>query len=351
MRRGAPGPGALAGPRAEKTVSLALQGGGAHGAFTWGVLDAILEDGRLAIEAISGASAGAMNAVVMAEGFMEGGIEGARAQLEAFWRRIAVGADLTPAQQALFGALLSAWSPGRLPALPWGGWLSQVASPYDLNPLNINPLRDAVADLIDFERVRACRRLKLFVCATNVFTGRARIFENAELTADHLMASACLPTLFQAVEIDGEPYWDGGYMGNPALHPLIYGAGSLDVVLVQINPVERREVPRSAAEIHARLNEITFNGGLLGELRAIAFVTRLLDEGALSPDAYKRLRLHRIDGAGVLDDITAASKLNPRWSFLQDLRDRGRAAAQGWLAAHYDAIGQRGTLDLKAAYG
>ncbi|WP_240539883.1 patatin-like phospholipase family protein [Salinarimonas soli] len=343
-------PNALAGPKAEKTVCLALQGGGAHGAFTWGVLDAILEDGRLAIEAITGASAGAMNAVVLAEGFMEGGTEGARGQLEAFWRRMALGGSLSPAQRSLFGAFLNAWSPDRLTGLPWGGLLSQLSSPYDFNPLNINPLRDAVADLVDFDKVRACQAVKLFVAATNVFTGKIRIFENAELTPDHVMASACLPTVFQAVTIDGEPYWDGGYMGNPAIYPVIYGADALDVVLVQINPVERRMVPRNAQEIQGRLNEITFNGGLLRELRAIDFVSRLVEEGRLSPADYKRLRLHRIDGEGVLDDVTAASRLTPAWSFLEDLRDRGRATAKAWLASHYDAIGKSGTLDLKAAY-
>jgi NTE family protein len=341
---------ALAGPRAEKTVCLALQGGGAHGAFTWGVLDAILEDGRLAIEAITGASAGAMNAVVMAEGYIEGGVEGARAQLERFWRRIAVGGSLSPIQRSMFATFLSAWSAERSPALFWGGFLSEVASPYDLNPLNINPLRDAVDELIDFEAVRACTAVKLFISATNVFTGKVRIFERPELTADHLMASACLPTVFQAVEIEGEPYWDGGYMGNPALYPAIYGADALDILLVQINPIERRHVPRTAREIQARLNEITFNGGLLRELRAIDFVTRLIDGGQLSPDAYKRLRLHRIDGQGALDEFTATSRLNASWSFLEDLRDRGRGAAQAWLARHYDEIGRRGTLDLKAAY-
>jgi NTE family protein len=341
---------ALAGPKAEKTVCLALQGGGAHGAFTWGVLDAILEDGRLAIEAITGASAGAMNAVVLAEGFMEGGVEGARGQLEAFWRRMAFGGSLTEAQRSLVGAFLHAWSPERLGGFPWSGLLSQVSSPYDFNPLNINPLRDVVADLVDFDVVRACGAVKLFIAATNVFTGKVRIFENAELTADHLMASACLPTIFQAVTIEGEPYWDGGYMGNPAIYPVIYGADALDVVLVQINPVERRMLPRTAREIQGRLNEITFNGGLLRELRAIDFVTRLIEEGKLSERDYKRLRLHRIDGEGVLDDVTAATRLTPTWSLVGDLRDRGRATAKAWLAANYDALGTRGTLDLRAAY-
>ena len=341
LKRGPPR--GLAGPRAEKTVSLALQGGGAHGAFTWGVLDAILEDGRLAIEAVTGASAGAMNAVVMVEGWLEGGADGARSQLETFWRRVSIDGTLNPVQRGLFDHFLSFWS-GQV----WGDLVASRLSPYDTNPLNINPLRDAVDELIDFERVRACDGVKLFITATNVWTGKVAVFERPQLTADHLMASACLPTVFKAVEIDGEPYWDGGYMGNPALFPLFYGTGTDDILLVQINPVERRQTPRTAGEIHNRLNEITFNGNLLRELRAIEFVTRLIDTGKLSRDEYKRVLMHRIDGSGVLDDYQASSRLHADWSFFVTLRDAGRATAQRWLKTHYAAIGQRATLDLKA---
>jgi len=340
----APGPQGLAGSRAEKTVSLALQGGGAHGAFTWGVLDALLEDGRLAIEAVTGTSAGAMNAVVMVEGWLEGGVDGARGQLETFWRRISLDGTLNPVARGLFNRLLDYWSRHG-----WGGVLSQSLSPYATNPLNINPLRDAVAELIDFERVRACTGVKVFITATNVWTGKVAVFRGAELTADHLMASACLPTLFQAVEIDGEPYWDGGYTGNPPLFPLFYEAASDDILLVQVNPVERRETPRTAREIQNRLNEITFNGNLLRELRAIEFVVRLIEEGKLSPDEYKRVLMHRIHGTGALDDYQASSRLNAEWDFFLRLRDAGRTAAKDWLERHYAAIGERSTLDLKAA--
>jgi NTE family protein len=203
----------LAGPSAQKPVSLALQGGGAHGAFTWGVLDALLEDGRLAVEAITGASAGAMNAVVMVEGWLEGGIDGARAALETFWRRASLDGSLSPAQRALLGLMLGFWSKA------WTDVIAPSFSPYQTNPLNINPLRDAIDALIDFDRVRACTDVEIFISATNVWTGKVAIFKTQELTADHLMASACLPTVFKAVEIDGVPYWDGGYMGNPALFP------------------------------------------------------------------------------------------------------------------------------------
>ena len=334
----------LAGPRAQKTVSLALQGGGAHGAFTWGVLDALLEDGRLAVEAITGASAGAMNAVVMVEGWLEGGIDGARSQLETFWRQASVDESLSPARRGLLGRMLGVWSDRA-----WTDVIAQSFSPYETNPLNINPLRDAIDALIDFDRVRACTDVEVFISATNVWTGKVAIFKRQELTADHLMASACLPTVFQAVEIDGVPYWDGGYMGNPALFPLFYETMTDDILLVQINPLERRQTPRTAREIHNRLNEITFNATLLRELRAVAFVKRLIEEGKLSPDEYKNVHLHRIDSSGVLDDHEASSRRNAEWDFFVQLRDAGRRTARSWLAAHYEAIGVRSTLDLQSA--
>jgi len=339
----------LAGPKAEKSVNLALQGGGAHGAFTWGVLDEILADGRIAIEAITGASAGAMNAVVLTEGWLDGGIDGARTALENFWRRISVDGKYGGSERSLLDTMLGAWTDGRPPGLIWFELLSKVASPYDVNPLNINPLRGVIADLIDFGKVQGCADVNLFISATNVRTGKIKIFTRAELTADHLMASACLPMLFQAVEIDGEPYWDGGYMGNPPLFPLFYEAAGDDILLVQINPLERRELPTNARAIQDRLNEITFNASLLRELRAIDFVNRLVDDGKLSTGDYKRVLMHRIDGGLPLAQLTSSSRLNSEWNFLLSLRDLGRTAAKRWLKRNYAAIGVQGTLDLKEA--
>ena len=339
----------LAGPKAEKSVNLALQGGGAHGAFTWGVLDAILADGRIAIEAITGASAGAMNAVVLTEGWLDGGIDGARTALENFWRRISVDGKYGGSERSLLDTMLGAWTDGRPPGLIWFELLSKVASPYDVNPLNINPLRGVIADLIDFGKVNGCVDVNLFISATNVRTGKIRIFTRQELTADHLMASACLPMLFQAVEIGGEAYWDGGYMGNPPLFPLFYEASGDDILLVQINPLERRELPTNARAIQDRLNEITFNASLLRELRAIDFVNRLLDDGKLSTGDYKRVLMHRIDGGLPLAQLTSSSRLNSEWNFLLSLRDLGRTAAKRWLKRNYEAIGTQGTLDLKEA--
>ena len=334
----------------QKKVNLALQGGGAHGAVTWGVLDAILEDGRLAIEAITGASAGSMNAVVLAEGWIEGGPDGARQQLRKFWKRVSLDGALSPAQQRLFNRVLGYWSQDGSPAHLWLDAWSRSLSPYETNPLDINPLRAALDDLIDFKRVRACRETKLFISATNVWTGKVRIFNGPELTAAHVVASACLPTVFQAVEIDGEPYWDGGYVGNPALYPLFYEATTDDILLVQINPIERRSTPRTAHEIQNRLTEITFNGSLLRELRTLDFVTRLIDQGKLSRDEYKRVLMHRIVGGEQLDAYAASSRLNAEWSFFKELKDLGRATAKAWLTENYDAVGERSTVDLRTTY-
>ena len=342
--RGFPG---LAGPRAEKSVALALQGGGAHGAFTWGVLDALIEDGRLGFEAVTGASAGAMNAVAMIDGWLQGGPDGARAELATFWRRASLDGDLWPAQRGFLSGLVNAWTGN-----PFAAFLKALSpSPYVSNPLNINPLRKALEETVDFERLRAADTANLYVSATNVWTGKLTVFERACLTADHLLASACLPTVFQAVEIDGVPYWDGGYLGNPALYPLHQGARTRDILLVQINPVERRETPRTPEEIQNRLNEITFNANLMRELRAIDVMHGLLKErDAAGDEADGRVFVHRIDGTDALEDYDAASRLDARWQVLERLRDKGRAAAQGWLAERYDSVGRECTLDLRSAY-
>jgi NTE family protein len=334
------------GAPARKTTNLALQGGGSHGAFTWGVLDALLEEERLDIAAISGASAGAMNAVVFAEGLATGGREGARRKLAEFWLSISEEGALSPVQRKWFDQYFGAF--GASPVLPWLDALGGYVSPYDLNPFNLNPLRDHLAKTVDFELLRRTDALQLFVAATNVQTGKGVVFRRDILTADHVMASACLPRLFQAVVIDGAPYWDGGYAGNPPLWPLFYETECNDVIIVQINPIVRDSTPRSAMEISDRVNEITFNSALLGELRAVSFVTRLLDQGALDPAKYKRVNVHRIGGDGELESFGAPTKMNTSWPFLERLRDLGREAAKQWLADNFEAIGERGTLDLRA---
>ncbi len=342
----APALNGLIGPNAEKSISLALQGGGAHGAFTWGVLDALIEDGRLAFEAVTGASAGAMNAVVMIDGWLQDGPDGARAALETFWRHASVDGDMPSTQGRVVNDLLGLLK-GNSVADFWMKALSP--SPYVGNPLNINPLRKALEETVDFERLRESDTANVFVSATNVWTGKLTMFERERLTVDHLMASACLPTVFQAVEIDGVPYWDGGYLGNPALYPLHKGTRSSDVLLVQINPVERRETPRTLKEIQDRLNEITFNANLMRELRAIDFLHGMIDDHVV-PDDYKRFLMHRIDGTEALEEFAASTKLDARWQMFQQLRDKGREAARQWLAESYDSVGRECTLKLRQAY-
>ena len=275
-------------------VNIALQGGGAHGAYTWGVLDRIFEDDRIWIEGISGTSAGAMNAVVAAHGMHEGGAEGARAHLETFWRAVSNAARFSPIQRSPVARATGNWSLDSSPGYMWMNFLQRVASPYDLNPLGVDPLRRIVEQIVDFDRVRRITGMGVFLSATNVETGRVRVFEKSEITLDTVMASACLPNIYKAVEIDGVPYWDGGFMGNPPLFPFFYGSPSDDIIIVQINPVAREGTPTSAADIQNRINEITFNSSFLHELRSIDFVRRLLDAGQLDPEKYKRMHMHII---------------------------------------------------------
>lgn len=332
-----------------KPINLALQGGGAHGAFTWGVLDYLLEDGRLDIAGISGTSAGAMNAVAVAEGMMRNGADGARESLHRFWEAVADAARFSPLQRPILDVLLGNWSLDRSPGFFWLDLFGHVASPYDFNPLNLNPLRDLLNKQIDFDRVRDCTAFRLFLSATNVETGRVKVFERKDLSVDTVLASACLPYLFQAVEIDGVPYWDGGYMGNPVLFPL-YDAGLPDdIVIVQINPVERKGVPKTARAILDRVNEITFNASLLRDFRAIDFVKRLLADGKLDAGHYSDIKIHILNETA-LTPLGASSKLNAEWGFLTHLRDIGRASAEKWLERVWPDIGTRSSVDLREYY-
>jgi NTE family protein len=336
-----------------KPISLALQGGGALGAYTWGALDRLLEDERIAIKAVSGSSAGAMCAVVLADGFREGGAEGARAKLRQFWESIAREGRTNPYRRTPMMAFLNAFKPGWAPEsylAMWADIASRWASPYDFNPLNVNPLKEVVNELVNFEHVRACDEIQLFIGATNVETGRIRIFKNAELTADHVMASACLPQLFQAVMIDGAPYWDGGYTGNPALFPLFGVEATRDIVIVQINPLERAGAPRSPVEITARVAEINFNANLLSELRAIEFVGRMLDQQMLPSKRYRKMLVHNVSEGTALTPLGLGVDLNTDIGFFNRLFETGRTAADQWLAEHFDALGQRSTVDLAAMF-
>jgi NTE family protein len=331
-----------------KPINLALQGGGAHGAFTWGVLDALLADGRLTFDAISGTSAGAMNAVVMADGLSRGGAETARQHLHDFWQGVSRENGGASGAGNVINRMMTFWDmPSPFAYLQH---LTNIVSPYGLNPLNINPLKTTLESLVDFKTVMACTSPRLFISATNVRDGKIKVFTGKEVTADAVMASACLPYLFQAVEIDGEAYWDGGFMGNPALFPFFSDEGSDDILLVQVNPVRREQVPHTATEIVERVSEITFNSSLLREFRAIDFVNRLMDENRLDPKKYRRNRLHRIDATKGLKDYTASTRLDTSWTFFQELHAAGVKAAKAWLAKNYDAIGKHATLDLRAEF-
>lgn len=325
-------------------IDLALQGGGSHGAFTWGVLDRLLEEDWLTIEGVSGTSAGAMNAAVMASGFATGGREGARAALTTFWRKVSDAARFSPFQRSALDVLLGRWTLDNSPMFVAMDLMSRLVSPYDLNPQGSNPLADILAEVVDFEAV-ANGPIKVFVTATNVRTGRGRVFRKSELSPDVLLASACLPTLFQAINIDGDDYWDGGYSGNPTMTPLIRECDSLDTVLVQINPIERPGTPRSARDIMNRLNEVSFNAVLLKELRMMALLRREAVPGAGEGARWAGMRLHRIAG-DVMVELGYSSKLNAEWEFLTMLRDEGRKAAEAFYRQHRDAVGRRSTLDL-----
>jgi len=327
-------------------IDLALQGGGSHGAFTWGVLDRLLEEPWLRIAGISGTSAGAMNAAVLADGWVDGGAEGARAALEKFWQRVSRAAAFSPLQRSPLDRLLGRWTLDTSPAYVFMDLMSRVLSPYALNPLDLNPLRRILAESIDFSRL-ATSPIKLFITATSVRTGRGRIFRNAEITAEVLLASACLPTMFRAIEIDGEPYWDGGFTGNPTITPLVRETDAHDSILIQINPRERSETPRTAADILNRLNEISFNSPLMKELRMIALLRQVADPGSGEGTRWAQMRMHRIM-TDMLTQFGASSKLNAEWEFIAMLRSEGRRAAGDFLDVDGNYLGKRSTADLDA---
>ncbi|HNO62471.1 MAG TPA: patatin-like phospholipase family protein [Thauera aminoaromatica] len=336
---------------ASTPVALALQGGGAHGAYTWGVLDRLLEAG-VPIEGISGTSAGAMNAVALAEGWTTGGAEGARAALDRFWT--AVG-DSVPFHLELLQSL-SPSGDGSLPSpMNMMLGLARVFSPYQLNPFELNPLRDVVRAQFDFERIRSACPLKLFIAATAVRTGKVRLFRTAELGEAAVLASACLPTLHHAVEIDGEHYWDGGFTANPAIYPLLYECDTPDLLMVLLNPLQHEQAPRSAEDIAARSMELGFSTTFLREMRMIAHARQFIAErprwspiGRLERKLLRE-RFHLID-APELGDAGSASKLDATASALLRLRELGRARAETWLQAHAHEVGRRETIDVGALF-
>ena len=336
--------------KGRKRVNLALQGGGAHGAFTWGVLERLISDGRIFIDGLSGTSAGAMNAVVFTDGFVRGRKALAVSALHDFWKRVSAGALLPMSIANAMSPLRRSWNMDDTISYQLLDAVTRMFSPYQLNPFDLHPLRDILNDLVDFEGLRAQPDIKLFVSATNVRTCKLKVFGTPELTADTLLASACLPMLFRAVDIDGECYWDGGYMANPAIMPLVNECVSKDVIIVQINPMNRRQVPSTAREILNRINEISFNSSLMREMNGIVTVSRLLEQGEAQRSGFSQVRFHMIQAEEAMSELGSSSKFNADWKFLSYLHELGMDTADRWLAEHFEAVGNESTLDMIKTY-
>lgn len=340
--------GDLKNSKNNKHVAIALQGGGAHGAFTWGVLDRLLEEESIIADAMCGTSAGAINAVVCAYGLHKGGHTKAKELLEAVWRKISVsgGFFFKPSSFDKY------WGNGDIynsPGYVWFNAMSQFLSPYHFNPLNYNPLRDILTELVDFEDFQHYRNKKIFICATNVKSNRAKIFTNKEITVDSVLASACLPFLFQAVEIDGEHYWDGGYMGNPPIFPLITNTDLHDIVLIKINSININSVPTTARDIADRINEISFNSSLINEMKLIHYRNELIRNGIIKTDdkVNREIFIHTISGYDVLGQMNYSSKMNTSWEFLLELKEKGRKTADNWLNNEFELVGSKSTFDVE----
>jgi len=333
-----------------KMINLALQGGGAHGALSWGIIDKLLEDGRLHFDSISATSAGAMNAAVMAHGLEKGGRDGARESLYQFWKKISEAGEIySPVKISSLEKMFGVKAENSM-SYVYYDLLTKVLSPYQLNPFNINPLREILASCVDFDALHKGRNINIFISATNVRNGKIKVFDKKELSIDSVLASACLPFMFQAVEIDGEYYWDGGYMGNPAIFPIIYNSDCRDILILHINPIYRNEVPQTASDILNRVNEISFNSSLMREMRAIHFVSELIDNGWIKEkykDKLRRIFIHAVRADKTMESFTVASKLNPEWSFIKELFETGRKKGQEWLDQNFDKVNHSSSINIE----
>ncbi len=329
-----------------RKIALALQGGGSHGAFTWGVLDRMLEDPTFEVVGITGTSAGAMNTVVLADGLLRGGSEGGRQRLREFWESIGKMPGFGTLLWPLRGETQSHVHLEQTPPYMIWDTVSRNLSPYQLNPMNFNPLREPLTELVDFERLRASEDLPIIVCATNALTSRRRVFTNKDISVDAVLASACLPQLFPAVEIDGQPYWDGGFTGNPAMSSLLPFLDKADFIIIRIDPIIRVDWPRTPREIHDRVTEVSFNSTFFLEAAALGMLVRMRDVGILKGERFYRFNFHCIEASSDLEKIPASTKLNNSPAFLSFLFDLGRTTADAWLGRYGEAIGQRSTLDL-----
>jgi NTE family protein len=332
----------------QKAINLALQGGGSHGAFTWGVLDRLLDDERLTFDGVTATSAGGVNAVLLADGLANGGREGAKQLMHTFWKKMSDTTSTSIIAPSFLDKMNPNFGLEHSPGYVMVDIISRFMSPYQLNPLDVNPMRDLLNEVVNFERVRQQRVVKLFLSATNVRTGKVAVFPSAEITAEHVLASACLPFMMRSPVIDGEAYWDGGFMGNPAIFPVIYGCECKDVLLVHLTPTERAELPTNSRAILNRMQEISFNSSLMREMRAIGYVTQLIDEGKLT--SGKRMFMHLIEAEDIIKELSGSSKMNADWRFLMHLFELGRERADQWLTANFDRIGVETTFDFKSRY-
>jgi NTE family protein len=332
----------------QKVVNLALQGGGSHGAFTWGVLDRLLEEERLGFEGITASSAGSVNAAVLAHGLAVGGRDEARSALQRFWKRMSETTAHGVLQPSLLDRVKGKFGLEHSPGYLFVDALMYFTSPHFFNPLNRNPVKNVLEEIVDFERLRQKSAVKLFLCATNVRTGKAKVFKAGEISVDHVLASTCLPLLMQPVEIDGEVYWDGGFSGNPVVYPLVYECEARDVVMVHLTPAERPEIPSGSHAIMNRMQEISFNSGLIREMRAVTFVNKRIDEGKMA--GGKLMLIHVIEAEDVIREFPGSSRLNNSWDFLCHLYELGRERTGKWLAANFDHLGKESTVDLEAKY-
>jgi NTE family protein len=332
----------------QKAINLALQGGGSHSAFTWGVLDRLLEDERLIFDGVTATSAGSVNAVLLADGLASGGREGAKRVLQIFWKKMSDMTSHSIIAPSFFDKMNPSFGLEHSPGYLFVDLITRFVSPYQLNPFDINPMRDLLNEVVNFERVREQQGIKLFLSATMVRTGKVVVFTNKEITADHVIASGCLPFKMRAPEIGGEHYWDGGFMGNPAIFPVIYGCESPDVLLVHLTPTKRSKMPIDSRAILDRMEEISFNGALMREMRVVDFVTQMIDEGKLI--GSKRMFMHLIDAEDIIKDLSGSSKMNAEWKFLLHLFESGRDRAEKWLVANFDRLGFETTVDLHSKY-
>lgn len=330
----------------KKKISCALQGGGSHGAFTWGVMDRLLEDHRFTFDGLSGMSASGMNAIAIVQGLIRGGSEQARKELTLFWEKISAWGKNSPLKPGAMDKMQGKYTMSHSPGFMMFDVMTKLYSPYQLNPSNINPLREIIENLFDFKAIREFKESRAYLCATHVFSGKIRVFESKELNPECVLASACVPFLHQAVAVDGDYYWDGGLMGNPILSPLIDHCTATDIVVIQLNPTHRDYLPTTSRDISDRLNEITSNASLLRDMRSIELISNLVDEGLVAHRKMKRVYLHLIRNEAIFQDLGFSSKLNTDWDFLSHLFTAGREAADQWIRTHYDDVGVRTTANL-----